>query len=312
MHALLLVGANPHQLDERTTLQWAEVKGQPTTAQLFRQHAASPPPATASPAAPPDAGEPVGSSPASLPAGLFYSTGRGELQQVVKWLDKWLGTGGSVDALYSIPTPDGQTAASALLHVAATNGHLEIVRMLLKRGASIDLPTNLGGTALMDAAYSGYLSVVIVLLQHSANPDLQDSDGITALAFAASRGQEACVQVLLQRKASTELRDGNGRTALWWAEATGQTATAELIRQHTAPPHPAPGKPAVPVSSPAQLPAKIFHLAERGELQKVVKWLRKGGPVDALYSATARATRGLGQQPQIDLLDRYNIPSLDR
>ena len=99
MHALLLVGANPHQLDERTTLQWAEVKGQPTTAQLFRQHAASPPPATASPAAPPDAGEPVGSSPASLPAGLFYSTGRGELQQVVKWLDKWLGTGGSVDAL---------------------------------------------------------------------------------------------------------------------------------------------------------------------------------------------------------------------
>ena len=158
MHALLLIGANTHQLidvNERTTLQWAEVKGQPATAELFWRHAAPSQPATASPAALPDAGEPMVSPPASLPAGLFYSTGRGELQQVVKWLDKWLGTGGSVDALYSIPTPDGQTAATGLLHVAATNGHLEIVRMLLKRGASIDLPTNLGGTALMDAEYSG-------------------------------------------------------------------------------------------------------------------------------------------------------------
>ena len=60
VHALLLVGANAHQLidvnERTTTLQRAEVKGQPTTAELFRQHAASPPPATASPAAPPDAG----------------------------------------------------------------------------------------------------------------------------------------------------------------------------------------------------------------------------------------------------------------
>ena len=64
--------------------------------------------------------------------------------------------------------------------------------------------------------------------------------------------------------------------------------------------------------SPTPLPKEIHRSAQRGELQKVVKWLRKGGPVDALYSATARATRGLGQQPQIDLLDRYNIPSLDR
>ena len=66
------------------------------------------------------------------------------------------------------------------------------------------------------------------------------------------------MQALLQRKAKTELLDGNGRTARWWAEATGQTATAELIRQHAAPPQPAPGKPAMS-SSPAQLPAKIFH-----------------------------------------------------
>ena len=31
------------------------------------------------------------------------------------------------------------------------------------------------------------------------------------------------------------------------------------------------------MSSPASLPKEIHRSAERGELQKVVKWLRKGG-----------------------------------
>ena len=41
------------------------------------------------------------------------------------------------------------------------------------------------------------------------------------------------------------------------------------------------------VSSPASLPLEIYHSAGRGERQKVAKWLRKGGPVDALCSTTA-------------------------
>ena len=92
---------------------------------------------------------------------------------------------------------NGQTAAVALLHTAAANGHLEVVRVLLKRGASVDLQSNLGGTALMGAASYGRLSTLLLLLQHSANPDLQDKFGINALMMAAHAGQEACVQALL-------------------------------------------------------------------------------------------------------------------
>ena len=40
------------------------------------------------------------------------------------------------------------------------------------------------------------------------------------------------------------------------------------------------------MSSPASLPKEIHRSAQRGELQKVVKWLRKGGAVDALGSTT--------------------------
>ena len=39
------------------------------------------------------------------------------------------------------------------------------------------------------------------------------------------------------------------------------------------------------MSSPAPLPKEIHRSAERGELQKVIKWLRKGGAVDAFGSA---------------------------
>ena len=37
------------------------------------------------------------------------------------------------------------------------------------------------------------------------------------------------------------------------------------------------------MSSPASLPLEIYSSVERGELQKVVKWLRKGGQTDLLH-----------------------------
>jgi len=69
-----------------------------------------------------------------------------------------------------------------------------------------------------------------------------------------------CIHALLLATASTEL-NMNGRPAL----------------QHA-------GEPTV--SSAASLPIEIYESASRGELWKVVKWLRKGGAVDALGSGT--------------------------
>ena len=289
MQALLRAKANTELIDNEgnTALQYAEAQGHKLIAKLIQQHAAPPQPAAASPAAPVDAGEPVVSSPASLPVEIFESARHGELQKVVKWLGK----GGPVDTLCPTSSSDGHITALTLLHAAATNDQLEIVRELLKRGASVDLQSSLGGTALMGAAYHGYLSIVLVLLQHSANPDLQDSDSQTALMWAANYGQEACVKALLRAKADTELVDEDGDTALQYAENQGHTATAALIRQHAAPPQPAAASPAASPnagepeeSSPAPLPEDIFESVQRGETQKVVKWLGNAGSVNTLYS----------------------------
>eukprot|EP00964_Phaeocystis_antarctica_P009562 scaffold5196_cov73-Phaeocystis_antarctica.AAC.1 len=291
VQALLRAEANTELLDKRdgrTALQWAEAEGHTAIAELIRQQAA-PPQSTVSAAAPPDAVEPAASPPAMLPLNILQSAERGELQTVATWLNR----GGLIDALRST-TIDGRAISFGLLHAATTFGHLEMVRELLKRGASVDLLANLGTTttALMGAALNGHLSVLLLLLQHSANPNLQSSNGQTALMAAAVKGQEACVQALLRAKASTQLLDLNGNTALQRAEAEGHTAIVELIRQHAAPPQSTASAAASPdavepaTSSPASLPAHILQSAQRGELQKVVRWLKKGGLVDGLRSIT--------------------------
>ena len=71
------------------------------------------------------------SSPAPLPLEIYKSAQNGELQKVVKWLRK----GGLTDALCSDTMNGGQPLTVALLHAAAANGHLEMVKELLTRGA---------------------------------------------------------------------------------------------------------------------------------------------------------------------------------
>ena len=72
---------------------------------------------------------------------IYQSAERGELQKVVKWLRK----GGAVGAICrTTDDDDGQPITETLLHAAAANDQLEMVRELLKRGASVDLQNSLG------------------------------------------------------------------------------------------------------------------------------------------------------------------------
>ena len=73
-----------------------------------------------------------------LPASIWFTAREGDAQAVTAWLDE----GGGVDARCA------ERYGVTLLIAAAVGGHEAMVRMLLQRGASVNLQDSYGSTAL--------------------------------------------------------------------------------------------------------------------------------------------------------------------
>ena len=112
----------------------------------------------------------------------------GDAHAVAAWLDE----GGGVDAGCA------ERDSTTLLLEAASGGHKAMVRMLLQRGASVNLQDSLGSTALMIAAAKGHTTTVQVLLDAKADASLQNTYDTTAFMFAEREKRIATVQLLRQ------------------------------------------------------------------------------------------------------------------
>jgi ankyrin repeat protein len=75
------------------------------------------------------------------------------------------------------PVPwDVREVLSDAFYVACRNGHTDVARFLLQRGADVDARGFFGGTALHWAAGHGHLETVQLLLAHGAITDLEDDE----------------------------------------------------------------------------------------------------------------------------------------
>ncbi len=84
---------------------------------------------------------------------------------------------------------------------AAHHGHVENVRVLLGTKIDIDHVNKLGWTALLEAVLLGdggraHTEIVRLLVERGAKLDLADRDGVTPLAHARARNQRAVVAIL--------------------------------------------------------------------------------------------------------------------
>ena len=86
------------------------------------------------------------------------------------------------------------------LHGAVAGRDVEIVKMLLERGASANVKQERGFVPLHDAAANGNLALVQLLVKHGAHVDAKSDDGKTPVDMAVDRGHNEVADWLTGRK----------------------------------------------------------------------------------------------------------------
>ena len=99
-----------------------------------------------------------------------------------------------------LPTERGDT----LLTWAVRYGHTDVLRCLLRRGASVDGVTLRGGTALYIGCQEGHDTCVAILIASGAEVAAVNQRGITPLAVACRNGYSRCAQLLLDAGAAAD------------------------------------------------------------------------------------------------------------
>ncbi len=101
---------------------------------------------------------------------------------------------------------------------------IDTVEKAIKEGADVNITDEIifgdegkGNTALMMAASNGHIDITKLLLKAKADVNKQNDDGVTALMMASSEGYLDIVQELINGNADVNIKDKNNNTALMYA-----------------------------------------------------------------------------------------------
>lgn len=144
---------------------------------------------------------------------------QGDLEQVKKLLE-------SDPASIEAPLQDGKKP----LHKAAYEGHVDVVRFLLEKGANVDSRSNSGSSPLHGAAFHNRPEIARILVEAGADVNLANNYGYTPLLSAAVGGSHEVVQILLDAGADPNARTALGANAILSAAAGGCQETFDLLR----------------------------------------------------------------------------------
>ena len=110
---------------------------------------------------------------------------------------------------------------------AASSGQVEIVKLLMSRGADL-MKANWYGSALHCAAEAGQCESIKVLLDSGMNIDLRDTFGRTPLHCACDHRHSLAIKLLLDMGADPNARDNAGITLI---HETAQAGDERLMRR---------------------------------------------------------------------------------
>jgi serine/threonine-protein phosphatase 6 regulatory ankyrin repeat subunit B len=169
------------------------------------------------------------------------------------------------------PDATGSNGTGAL-SLAAANGHVEVMRILLQHRASLNQKDNWGGTPLMYSVKGRQLESARFLLGKGADVNKTlNKNRMSPLMMAAFRGDNAMVELLLDNGADIEHVNSGGVNALMTAIDKRHPDTAGLLLERGA-----------RVDRKNKPGSTVLHYAARANDPKLVLLLvAKGAVVDA-------------------------------
>ncbi|XP_078601055.1 uncharacterized protein LOC144876045 [Branchiostoma floridae x Branchiostoma japonicum] len=115
-----------------------------------------------------------------------------------------IGSGADID--FEEPASHTSVIGTALF-IACDKGHVDIVRLLLRKGASLVKRTAAAFAPLHAAAYEGRTEIVDLLVQHGATLDIQDCFQNTPLITACAENHVDTVRRLIELGARPDMDD---------------------------------------------------------------------------------------------------------
>jgi ankyrin repeat protein len=108
------------------------------------------------------------------------------------------------------------------LSSCATNGDLDGVKLLIAKGANLNLDHETAIVPLVTAARFAHTDIAMLLLESGASVDRTDNESRTALHYAAFIGALDIVRLLCERGANPDTTVDNGYTALHCAASSNE------------------------------------------------------------------------------------------
>uniref|UniRef100_A0A4W4ERH3 E3 ubiquitin-protein ligase MIB1 n=1 Tax=Electrophorus electricus TaxID=8005 RepID=A0A4W4ERH3_ELEEL len=157
---------------------------------------------------------------------------------------------------------NGQCAGHTAMQAASQNGHVDVLKLLLKHNVDLEAEDKDGDRAVHHAAFGdegsvievlhrggadlnarnkrrqtplhiavnkGHLQVVKTLLDLGCHPSLQDSEGDTPLHDAISKKRDDMLSVLLEAGADVTITNNNGFNALHHAALRGNPSAMRVL-----------------------------------------------------------------------------------
>ncbi len=112
-----------------------------------------------------------------------------------------------------------------LLHIAARNNQLEMVKLLINKGLNVNAVNQAGNTPLHLSVFSGSYVLVAFLFEHGADYQIRNQRGRTALEYVSyGKNPEIYELFLAKDKDILSYKSAEGAGLLHWAATAGDTA----------------------------------------------------------------------------------------